>query len=175
MSTFFTASRTHARLEVFQTCNMKTRPAKKDYQKTPYPSRHSLQISSSQSPYLPVSFFPPRSLLVKTSLLVRFPTPSSAPPFSNCPVTPLFTPSCTASTFLSPVILVLFSWSAQVSNAFLKAFQITDPQQHSWSCFFQTRQDTCPRPRASSSHTACCSSSLRSPCSGRSATNGVYQ
>lgn len=125
----------------------------------PYSSR----VSPSHSPNLPESFFPPRSLRVKTSLLVRFPTPSRAPPFSNCPVTPLFTPSCTASTFLSPVILVLFRLSARVSDVPQEEIWVAHPQQHSWSCSFQTKQDTCLQPMASSSHTAYCSSSLRSP------------
>lgn len=143
----------------------KTRPAKGSHKQIP----HRLRVSSSHRPYLPVSFFPCRSLLVKTSLLVRFPTPSSTPPFSNCPVTPLFTPSCIASTFLSPVILVLSNCSVQISGAPQEDLGITHPQQHNWSCSFQTMQGTCPLPMASNSHTACCSSSLQSPCLGQSA------
>jgi hypothetical protein len=61
----------------------------------------------------PLSPFPPRSLLVKTSLLPNLPAPSKRPPLPSCPPTPSFTPSWTASTFLSPVILVLERLSTQ--------------------------------------------------------------
>lgn len=66
-------------------------------------------------PLSPFSFFPCRSLLVKTSLLVKLPTPSNIPPLPSWPVTPSFTPSWTASTFLSPMILVLSRLSGLTS------------------------------------------------------------
>ncbi len=72
------------------------------------------QYSYSYNPCFPDSFLPPLSLLVMTSLLVRFPTPSRTPPLANCPVTPWLTPSWIAFTLESPVSFVLSSWSAGV-------------------------------------------------------------
>lgn len=52
-----------------------------------------LSTFTLHKPGSPLSFFPCLSLLVQTSLLVKFPAPSNTPPFPNCPPTALLTPS----------------------------------------------------------------------------------